>query len=202
MNNYIFQPTCQIPTEALDEIYRAAFGYKTDGTFVEIGAHDGWHWSCTWGLAEIGWRGLYAEPVPELYQECLKTNVHRPNVKTVRCCIGENNRETVTLFMGPYGASLDPAYSQSKQEITAPQMTLDHFLEENGIQTGFDLLVIDVEYAEAAVLAGFSVAKWRPELAIVETQGDPSIAAALATFGTSYDVVFHDWINTVYRRRP
>ena len=38
--------------------------YKTDGTFVEVGANDGMTGSFTYNLAKIGWHGLYFEPVP------------------------------------------------------------------------------------------------------------------------------------------
>jgi len=59
---------CQIPR--LDEIYLKNFGYKTDGTFVEIGAYDGHSISNTSFLADIGWKGIYVEPVKEYYEKC------------------------------------------------------------------------------------------------------------------------------------
>jgi len=40
--HYEFSKTCQIPPADLDRIYHAAWGDKTDGVLVEIGAHDGY----------------------------------------------------------------------------------------------------------------------------------------------------------------
>src|SRR5947209_8265810 len=54
---------CQIPM--LADIYMQHFGYKTNGTFVEVGAYDGESISNTVFLADIGWEGVYVEPIPE-----------------------------------------------------------------------------------------------------------------------------------------
>ncbi len=188
--NYQFQPTCQIPPEHLDKIYTDAFGVKTDGTFAEFGAHDGWHWSCTWGLAEAGWRGLYAEPVKELYEECLKTNLSRPNVRVENCCIGRTNG-TVTLGMAEWGA----AAASDKELFEAQQYRLDDFLETCGFAPRFDLLVIDVEGAESDVLAGFDWKRWLPRLIIVERP-----PAEFDCLLESYDNIYEDWINAIYKR--
>lgn len=185
---YQYQPTCQIPPEVLDGIYMDAFGFKTDGAFVEIGAHDGWHWSCSWGLAEIGWHGLYAEPVKALYEECRRTNAGRPNVRVVDCCIGKENG-MATLGMAEYGASAE----STKDTFEAVQYRLDDFLDMHGITPGFDLLVIDVEGSEEDVLSGFSPLVWMPKLVIIER---PAVPNKLTEAG--YKEVYSDWINNCY----
>jgi FkbM family methyltransferase len=189
---YEFQPTCQIPPEILDKIYLDSFGYKTNGTLVEIGAHDGWHWSNTWGLAKIGWRAVFAEPVPELYRECCRTHAHHPGRISVRkCCIGPTNGRAF-LGMGEYGASLDA--KDATFETT--QYTLDDFLKSNHVPPRFDLLVIDVEGGEAGVLAGFTLANWLPKLIIIERPPVPN-----KILDAGYTQVYSDWINTVYEYR-
>lgn len=50
---YSIVPECQIPT--LPEILEEHIGFRTDGRFVEVGAFDGFKWSNTYMLAEIGW---------------------------------------------------------------------------------------------------------------------------------------------------
>lgn len=189
--NYEYQPTCQIPPETLDKIYMDAFGFKRNGTFVEVGAHDGWHWSCSWGLAEIGWTGLYCEPVRSLYEQCLKTNENRDKVTTLHCCIGKTNG-VATLGMAEYGASAE----SEKDRFTVDQFTLDHVLDDMGIPEKFDLLVIDVEGSEADVLEGFDWKKWLPKLIIVERPQE-----AFNQLLTHYDKVYEDWINTIYQRK-
>lgn len=189
--NYEFQPTCQIPPETLDQIFTDAFGVKADGCFVEVGAHDGWHWSNTWGLAKAGWRGIYVEPVPELFEECVRTHVNHPHVEVTRCCIGAMNGEA-RLGMCEYGASLE----SKEREFTVNQITLNALLESFHVQPRFDLLVIDVEGGEEGVLAGFSCKDWMPKLVIIERPKTPNQFELLG-----YVTVYSDWINTVYLRK-
>lgn len=191
---YAYQPTCQIPPEKLDEIYLEAFGYKSDGFLVEIGANDGWHWSCTWGLAKSGWRALYVEPVPELYAECVKTYADCPNVVVENCCIGSNEGD-VELGMGLYGASSCKEYINSERKIKTHQHTLDYLLSARHAPKEFDLLLIDVEGAEEDVLEGFTCCRWLPKLVIIERPKEPNQFTQLG-----YKTVFQDWINTIYQR--
>lgn len=184
---YQFQPTCQIPPETLDKIYVESFGFKKDGVFVEVGAHDGHHWSNTWGLAEIGWRGVYVEPVRELYDECVKTNAKRPNIDVDHCCIG-SIFGIKKLGMAEYGASADA--KDNTFEII--QITLNALLESHHIQPRFDLLVIDVEGSELDVLSGFTLSTWQPKLIIIERQPDLKL--------DGYEHIYSDWINDIFRR--
>lgn len=189
--NYEYQPTCQIPPETLDKIYMDAFGYKTDGVLVEFGAHDGWHWSATWGLAKIGWRSIYCEPDIVLYRQCLETHKDRPNVSVLHCCVGRENG-SVTLGEGLYGATKE----SSKATFVAQQVTLDTLLSSQDIKPGFDLLVIDVEGMEADVLAGFTLAKWTPKLVIIER---PPVPNCFTEAG--YEKKYEDWINSVFLKQ-
>ena len=69
------------------------------------------------------------------------------------------------------------------------------------------LLVIDVEGAEAAVLRGFSLARWKPRMLIIElvhthpdlhavSAGDAHLQRLIEEAG--YSVVYKDSINTVF----
>ena len=186
--NYEYQPTCQIPPETLDAIYTAAFGVRNTGSLVEIGAHDGWHWSNSWGLAKIGWTAVYAEPVPKLFSECRKTHKDHPNVTVKKCCIGPVNGR-VTLGMAEYGASLE----SKKDQFRCTQYTLDRFLTMTRVRPRFDLLVIDVEGGEQGVLDGFTLFEWYPKLVIIERPPVPNIF-----LNAGYRPVYTDWINTCY----
>ena len=52
--------------------------------------------------------------------------------------------------------------------ITVPIRTLDSILAEAGTPTNFDFLSIDVEGHEIEVLLGFDIARWRPQLVLLE----------------------------------
>lgn len=186
--NYEYQPTCQVPPAILDGFYSEAFGVKDDGVLVEVGAHDGWHWSCTWGLAKRGWKSLYVEPVRELFEQCKETHRLHPNASVINCCAGADRRD-ILIGMGEYGASIEAKTGL----FQVHQRTLDDILESNGIPPGFDLLVIDVEGYEQSVLDGFSVEKWHPKMIIIER---PPVPNKILGFG--YNKVYEDWINTIY----
>jgi hypothetical protein len=70
-----------------------------------------------------------------------------------------------------------------------------------------DLVVIDVEGAEAAVLRGFSLARWRPRMLIIElvhthpdlhsvSAGDAHLQRLIEE--ARYSVVYKDSVNTVF----
>jgi FkbM family methyltransferase len=189
--NYRYQPTCQILPAVLDKLYTDAFGpAKRDGTFVEVGAHDGWHWSNTWGLANMGWRGVFVEPVPELFEACRLTHRNH-NAVFVHGAIGDCDG-VATLGMGAYGAER----GSPEQPFTIEQFALNTLLSRiPAVQPGFELLVIDVEGGEQAVLDGFDVALWRPKMVIIERPPVPN-----KFLDTGYRMVHTDWINTIYVR--
>jgi FkbM family methyltransferase len=163
---YFTEDSCQIPT--LPDIYDSVFGQKTDGMFVEIGAYDGRTWSNTWGLAEIGWKGVYVEPVRELYDKCVNNHLHHKNIRFVQSCIGMGDEVTmygglINTASGVYVAH-QWAYHDLGKFLT---ITLDD-LWDAAVRWPVDVLVIDVEGMEPEVLRGFSIDEHRPVMVIIE----------------------------------
>jgi hypothetical protein len=54
---YTVAHNCQI--ENLPNIYKEYFGEEYIGFFIELGAYDGYNYSNTCGLADLGWQGIY-----------------------------------------------------------------------------------------------------------------------------------------------
>lgn len=210
----IYQPSkdsnvgCQIP--GLEWIYAGIFGIRRQGTFVEIGAHDGVSWSNTSFLAELGWAGLYVEPIEHLYNKCVVNHRHHPLVNVAKYAVGagdtitmRQNGDTDYLFTGnPEFAKLNSA-----TKITGEFQTikLDTLLLNYHIQPGFDLLVIDVEGMEVEVLKGFTLGAWLPTLVIIETHElNPNAEMAERTgyintyFLEKYKKIYTSAINTLY----
>jgi len=210
MNKYEISTSCQIAN--LSQVLLDLFGYREGGMFIEVGAHDGYSFSNTWGLAEAGWEGIYYEPIEELVLQCMVR--HAKNAVIVRnIAIGDKNGKT-KLYMGwsptidedtmhrsPWGDTYDPS-----NYIVVECHTLDWELNYWNIQPEFDLLVIDVEGAELLVLAGFSIDKWKPQVVIVETHdrpdprvsyNAPKINEYFAQHG--YVIYQNDGLNTIYR---
>jgi len=144
---------------------------------VDVGAHDGYTFSNTYGLATAGWSGVCYEPLPELYEKC--KNLHKKmehNVVVINSCVGDAVGETrlftsenptidmETVERSPWGG----VYDKGKFILSAVT-TLDLSLEILSIPVGFEVLSIDVEGAEPQVLSGFNIRHWLPRMVIVET---------------------------------
>ena len=203
-------PTCQIP--GLSHFYDRYFPGKKAGIFVEIGGNDGYLWSNTWGLDEIGWKGLYIEPVKALAKKCAA--VHAKNkVTVVQMAIGDHEGE-VRLYSGKGGATTNPVIAERDlfQHGNSPDnyqpvtmTTANKVLAENRIPHIFDLLVIDANGGEVEVLKGLDLDTWRPKMIIIAThKGHPGWdinAEPIAKLLQSrYQEVYYDSVNSIYVR--
>jgi len=213
-------PDCQV--RGLDAIYNAAFGNLKNGVFVEVGAYDGQFVSNTCFLADLGWRGVYVEPIPEFAAACATRHRRNPNITVVNAAVGDEAGSTELHLAGVLSTRNVNFYSAyrnipwakrflSHRKVTAPVMTVDHLLRDCKIPDGFELLVVDVEGGEPDVFAGFDLARWKPKMLIVEL-GDrhpdfmeiESIREPMAQLRrdilrVGYTEVYVDAINTVFR---
>ncbi len=161
------------------------------GTFVELGAFDGLDQSNTaWLEANRGWRGILIEPIPELYERCVR---NRPLATVVNCaCVSSAyDQSTVEMIYSGLmsivrGARLSDkadeewvAHGEELQQLeryscTVPARTLSSVLEEHDLRH-VDLLSLDVEGYELQVLKGFDLERFRPRHVLVEESGsDPA----------------------------
>lgn len=212
---------CQIPD--LPRIFRRIFGDRQNGVFVEVGAFDGESHSNTAGLADMGWRGVYIEPVPQYAALCAARHRLNHRVQIVQCAVGAERGEATLLLAGTLStlsAAQAAVYrrlpwaqgAMSAASIQTPLRRLDDVLNEVGIAPGFDLLVVDVEGAEDEVFAGFPLDDWRPRVMIVELndthpdfQDAPEVVARCAALRRriaehGYQTLYADTINTVFVR--
>lgn len=206
----------------LDAIYNAAFGNLKQGVFVEIGAYDGQAFSNTCFLADLGWRGVYVEPIPEYAAACSKRHKGNPQVTVVNAAVGHEAGSAELHVAGAlttWNDNLLSAYRNiswaknalSDVKVTAPVTTLNRLLEDCGIPSGFELLVVDVEGGETDVFAGVDLARWRPKMLIVELVDvhpdfmaiesirEPNARLRQHILKTGYTEVYVDTINTVFR---
>jgi FkbM family methyltransferase len=214
---YHLSDTCQIPD--LAAIYERQFGRRTDGCFVEVGAFDGEYASNTSGLADLGWTGYYIEPVPEYFERCTSRHAKNSKVTVSQLAIGPEPAAVDIHVGGPLSTISDQAkrnfqsldwargYFQQERKVAVQQTTLDDYLRRNGIQPGFELLVVDVEGYEWNVFRNFDIEDWRPQMVIVELhdQNDDylvlredcrNLAQYLADH--KYESIYKDASNAVY----
>jgi FkbM family methyltransferase len=173
---------------ALFELDRKLLEYVPDrpGTFLEIGANDGYSQSNTYYLERRrGWRGVLIEPLPALFRIC---RMHR---RRSRCfnfaCVGDDGPETVTLYdQGLMSFAVDLPTREdrdgpgpSARVVEVPTRTLSSLIEEAGIGA-LDLMVVDVEGAELEVLSGLDLERHAPALLLVETAQPEAVDEAVS----------------------
>ncbi len=215
---YPIVSSCQIPQ--LGFLFSYFLGERVSGVFVEVGAFDGVTFSNTYGLAAKGWRGIYIEPQPEYAEACAR-NHDGHNVVVCQKAASSPDQDFVTLQLAgsltTANESLVDEYSGvgwARQNLTGKALvvaasTLDNLLEDYQVQSEFDLLVIDVEGCEGAVLAGFSLSKYRPAMIIIElVDTHPNLYSTkisdylsrCAIESAGYKLMFKDCINSVFVR--
>jgi FkbM family methyltransferase len=220
-----YRPFADCQVRGLDAIYNAAFGHLRRGVFVEVGAYDGQFVSNTCFLADLGWRGVYVEPIPEFAAACVKRHQRNPDVTVVNSAVGKEPGTTELHLAGALSTGNENFFSAyrniswakgllSHRKVTAPVVTLDGLLDEHKVPNGFELLVVDVEGGEPDVFANFDLARWKPKLLIVELEDrhpdfiekesirEPIVELRKYILKAGYVEVYTDIVNTVFRALP
>jgi FkbM family methyltransferase len=172
------------------------------GTFLEIGANDGYSQSNTYYLERHrGWRGILIEPIPSLYRIC-KAHRRRSICFNV-ACVGDQGPPTLTLVdRGLMSVAVDSqadpnGLNDARSEVRTvdvPTRTLSSAIEESGIDA-LDLIVIDVEGAELDVLSGLDLERHAPSLLLVETDDPEAVDATLAPrLRRTAQLTVHDYL--------
>jgi FkbM family methyltransferase len=216
---YKLSNTCQI--NKLPDIYKLFLGEKTDGFFIEFGAYDGEYVSNTSGLADLGWSGIYIEPIQEYFQKCVDR--HKDNKSIVlNFAISDQDTGTVKISKGGPMSSISEkaierfnemewakGYHQGEFEEVELK-SLNSILEENKAPINFDVLSIDVEGYEWSSIKTFDFKKWSPKIVIIELHdSNPNYdfewedAAKINDVmeKESYRIVYKDLSNTIFVKK-
>jgi FkbM family methyltransferase len=152
------------------EEVRAFFAHARSGYFVEVGANHPTFASQTWHLEQLGWRGLLVEPQPDLAENLRRQRSAR--VFAVACSSPANAGQRMTFHVAGALSSLERERmapgAELQRVIEVPVRTLDDILAEVQAPVPLDLLSLDVEGHELKVLEGFTFARWRPRLVLLE----------------------------------
>lgn len=220
MSTYELREDCQIP--GLANIYLDNFGYIYDGTFVEVGAYDGESFSNTCALADLGWTGIYIEPIPEYAARCRNRHIHSTNTKVVEFGVAASECTVDMWVGGVLSTASEKAYKnfmsidwakgcfKNSYKQTVKMKTLETILEENHIKKNFEVLVIDVEGYEWETIRNFDIKKWSPRMVIIELHDtNPNYSVLKEECDNivkyfeenDYKPVYKDTTNTVYVKR-
>ena len=184
------------------------FGDQPDGAYVDVGGGHPVADNVSFWFYLKGWRGLIVEPQEAL--AAIYAGV-RPRDHTVSCLAGRAEGEaefhvvdklhgfSTTVREHAAGAG---QFGASYTTIQKPVRTLSALCAEAGLDR-IDFLKIDVEGAEADVIAGMDFARWRPRVVVVEAIQPGSMAHAWnawepALIAAGYTFAFFDRLNRFY----
>lgn len=188
------------------------------GFFIEAGANDGVRQSNTYWLERYrGWRGILIEPMPELARECRK-NRSAATVVQAALVARAGNMDTIEMKFaglmstaaGAFGtdeatgahvaAGLQVERLDNTYAVKVPARTLTQVLDAVGLRREIDLLSLDVEGMEEAVLRGLDFGRFAPRMICVETRAGAGLGRllelrydaveVLADYGERKDVLF------------
>ena len=157
------------------------FGDQQTGTYVDVGGGHPVADNVSFWFYLKGWRGLIVEPQEALAD--IYAHV-RPRDHTVSCLAGRSEGEaefhvvdklhgfSTTVRENAAGAS---QFGAGFTTVRKPVRTLAALCAEAGL-TRIDFLKIDVEGAEAEVIAGMDFKRWRPRVVVVEAIAPGSMA--------------------------
>jgi FkbM family methyltransferase len=152
----------------------------------------------TFALEQLGWSGLLFEPQPEL-GELIRTS-RSARLHAVACGPPERHDTSMTLHLLGGQSSLSPGLTAKReayrQTVEVPVRTLDSVLQAEGVDR-IDFVSIDVEGFELEVLRGFDLARYRPELLLIEDHvRDLSLHRYLNRHG--YRLIDRSFLNNWY----
>lgn len=185
-----------------------ALGGDGPGVYIDVGGGHPIADNVSMWFYERGWRGLVVEPQAAL--AALYPRV-RPRDTVFQGLVGRTSG-THDLHVFPrlhglsttVGANADRSqvHGDSYRTITLPMLTLADLCERHGL-TRIDFLKIDVEGAEADVLAGNDWRRFRPKVVVAEAIDPATNTPAHAAWepillGAGYRFRLDDTLNRFY----
>jgi FkbM family methyltransferase len=167
-----------------ETLIRAFFDDRRHGVFLDVGAGDPVRNSTSYYLEKhLDWRGIAVDALAEY---AAAYQLARPNTRFFSYFVGESTGPRRDFFASPErdfssGTGDDPR-GRSYERREVPTITLDDLLVREGV-AHVDFVSMDIEGAESAALAGFSIERYQPELACVEVHS-PEHGRALNEYFT------------------
>lgn len=159
--------------------------FQREVTFVQVGANDGQHGDPLHRhVKRDGWRGYLFEPVPLYFAQLVANYESCPGIECFNFAVSSSSGHQKIYYLDPAKADAAPRWARAiasfnKEHLTkhlAEDLILEEsvrclpfedFAREQGIGD-VDLIVIDVEGHEGAVLSTFDLARINPKLVILE----------------------------------
>lgn len=184
------------------------FAGQEKGVYIDVGAGHPVADNVTFRFYLQGWRGLVVEPQQRL--AALYAHIRPRDTAVcglVGATVGEADFFEVERLHG-FSTTLEEhareaaAFGAGFRTMRRPMTTLAALCEAHGIEA-IDVLKVDVEGAEKAVLQGADFERWRPRVIVVEAIRPGTMAQAWAAWeplltGRRYGFAFEDGLNRFY----
>jgi len=158
---------------------------KTDGFYIDIGAHDGVTISNTYFFEQIGWKGICVEPLPEIFVKLQKNR----KCELINTAIADkcNNNAIFNKVLGPDMLSgLDSNMTITQKEriknekgavehINVKTITFDMLMQNYQNNFYIDFLSLDVEGAEMSILKTINFEKYSFGIITIENNEPDNI---------------------------
>jgi FkbM family methyltransferase len=165
--------------EGEDMVLRRIFADKSDGFYIDVGAHHPKRFSNTYLFYKAGWRGINIDAMPESMKVFRR---FRPNDINLEVPVSDTN-ETLTYYafnepaLNGFSKELSEGRDGKdgyriifKQEIATK--TLESILDEHMPKgKSIDFLSVDVEGFDFRVLISNNWERYRPSFVLVEILG-------------------------------
>ena len=174
-----------------DVILARLFEGQREGFYVDIGAAHPTELSVTRHFYDLGWSGINVEPIASCHALFER---ERPRDVNLNVAVGaaagqatfhEATDNPAVSTMDPQQAAALHASGQRVATYTVPVVTADSIFESHGLdRRRVDFLKIDVEGAEAEVLRGLDLRRFRPRVLVVEAIASAGSFPGWAQLGT------------------
>lgn len=182
-----------------DVVLARGFAEQTNGYYVDVGACDATKHSVTKHFYDRGWRGLNLEPDRELFAAFA---AQRPRDTNLQLAVAATKGErTLFTFDGTGWSTFVRAVAEANGRAYGEQRVLTAPLREILKDERIDFMKIDVEGAEAEVLASIDFSKTRPRVFVVEAVlpgGAPSHEWHPLLTNAGYVQTLFDGLNRFY----
>jgi FkbM family methyltransferase len=193
-----------------DVLLFRAFSGRTKGYYVDIGAGDpNWDSVTNW-LSRVGWTGINVEPNPDIFPILAQWRPSDINLN-IGCSDQAGTLEFYKVANSTgqgWGLStLEPASAERAQElgysvtkINIEVLSLANILDLHATRSDIDVLKVDVEGREAAVLRSGDWRRFRPSLVVVEAVDPMSARPSLSRWApilleANYRFALFDGVN-------